>query len=371
MLQSERREALLRELRLRGSVRVAETARRFRVSDVTVRRDIREMADAGLVEKVHGGASLPRVTTRSTGDRRLGTARRAQLDAPAAVVGILVPTSDYYYSKVIKGAELEAARNDVRLIVAVSNYDASRELVQIRRLVDLGVDAILATPAQLGSDPRGREVWELLASLDVPVVLMERPTVGVPAAHDLESVNSDHAHGAAVAARYLVALGHRRIGLAVNEQTPTAPLISVGLDRAVRELDLDPDGPRVSIPSIDHHSEEVRTTLEGLLDQCVATGTTAVILHTDHHGLTLTEIAEEREVMIPEQLSVIVYDDELAGLAEPRLTAVAPPKMEVGQNAVRLAVSRLADPDREDGMAHRRVTLLPRLQCRTSVAAVP
>ncbi|WP_307846767.1 DeoR/GlpR family DNA-binding transcription regulator [Actinospica durhamensis] len=56
LLAGQRRAAIVREVRERGGVRVTELVDRFRVSDMTIRRDLDALARAGQLEKVHGGA---------------------------------------------------------------------------------------------------------------------------------------------------------------------------------------------------------------------------------------------------------------------------------------------------------------------------
>jgi DeoR/GlpR family transcriptional regulator of sugar metabolism len=59
MLARQRQALILDKVRLVGAVRVAELARDFEVSDMTVRRDLEVLHDQGLLEKVHGGATAP------------------------------------------------------------------------------------------------------------------------------------------------------------------------------------------------------------------------------------------------------------------------------------------------------------------------
>jgi DeoR/GlpR family transcriptional regulator of sugar metabolism len=59
-LSGERRELLLRWLREEGRLRASEVAERLDVSLDTVRRDLQDLADAGALRRVHGGALPPR-----------------------------------------------------------------------------------------------------------------------------------------------------------------------------------------------------------------------------------------------------------------------------------------------------------------------
>ncbi|MGD6454862.1 DeoR family transcriptional regulator, partial [Xanthomonas citri pv. citri] len=56
MLASQRQERILAAVRSEGAARVADLVESLDVSDMTVRRDIAELARAGLVRRVHGGA---------------------------------------------------------------------------------------------------------------------------------------------------------------------------------------------------------------------------------------------------------------------------------------------------------------------------
>jgi DeoR/GlpR family transcriptional regulator of sugar metabolism len=58
MLAQQRQTAILDLVRRHGGVRVSQLVRQFGVSDMTIRRDLEALADRGLVDKVHGGATI-------------------------------------------------------------------------------------------------------------------------------------------------------------------------------------------------------------------------------------------------------------------------------------------------------------------------
>ena len=57
MLAGQRQMMIVEEVRRHGSVRVSELTEQLGVSEMTVRRDLDLLAQSGLVEKVHGGAT--------------------------------------------------------------------------------------------------------------------------------------------------------------------------------------------------------------------------------------------------------------------------------------------------------------------------
>jgi DeoR/GlpR family transcriptional regulator of sugar metabolism len=58
MLAVQRHKLIVEELRRHGAVRVSELTELLDVSEMTVRRDLDALAADGLLEKVHGGATL-------------------------------------------------------------------------------------------------------------------------------------------------------------------------------------------------------------------------------------------------------------------------------------------------------------------------
>jgi len=90
LLGEERREAIMRRLRSQGKVRAADLAPEFGVSLDTVRRDLGELADAGLLRRVHGGALPPTAPGPPEFEARVGldlASKRAVAEAAAGLVG--------------------------------------------------------------------------------------------------------------------------------------------------------------------------------------------------------------------------------------------------------------------------------------------
>ncbi|MEU4269411.1 substrate-binding domain-containing protein [Streptomyces sp. NPDC026092] len=262
-----------------------------------------------------------------------------------------VPGETYYYREVIECARAAAQGLGARLTLGVSAY--AEERPQVERLLSDGVEGLLLTPSPHTpwAPPRLRRG----SGLPVPVVLMERRPEPVADLEHLDRVASDHARGTVRALRYLVGLGHRRIGLLACA-TATGPWIDRGFDTAADILSLPADAPRVTdVASLDV------AAVEAFLDAAVATGTTAVVAHPDDQGALLVHRARMRGLVVPDDLAVIAYDDELASLAEIPLSAVAPMRYAVGRIAVTRLVQRLregnghgwstsrADPPRRPG----------------------
>ena len=77
MLTAERRQQILETLRRDGKVLASELSAALNVSEDTIRRDLRELAEAGLLQRVHGGA-LPRSPASASFAVRQGQAPGAK-----------------------------------------------------------------------------------------------------------------------------------------------------------------------------------------------------------------------------------------------------------------------------------------------------
>lgn len=102
-----------------------------------------------------------------------------------------------------------------------------------------------------------------------------------------------------------------------------------------------------------------------LLDQLRRANVTSVIIHNDRAALAFTLRARALGLRIPEDLSVISYDDELAEMVDPPLTAVSPPKGWLGQTAVELLLGLMTGAVDEPV---RQIVAAPGLKIRGSTA---
>ena len=357
-LQVTRRARLLEALRRDGVLRISDLTDTLGATAVTIRRDIAQLASEGLVRRVHGGVALPAPDDAGT-DAPVAEEATA---AGGRSLGMLVPSLDYYWPKVARGAEEAARELDMRVVLRGSSYDTEDDLPQLSRLVEqFAVDALIVAP-RMDAPTTDRTIgW--LATAGIPVVLLERTADFGPSHAVLESVATDHTLGAAMAVRHLVSLGHRKVGVLLAEPSPTRPHVRRGWLEAAAESGLDVTAT-VDAVVPDAHTPGSNEALDDAIDRCLATGTTALLVHADAVAIALIQRCEERRLTVPGDLSVVAYDDEVAALFSPPLTAVRPPHRYIGRAAVHLVADRLADPGRP---AHR-VIICPSLQIRASSA---
>ncbi|NED13065.1 substrate-binding domain-containing protein [Streptomyces sp. SID9124] len=339
----QRRARILAEVRRHGSVRVVSLAQDLGLPAVTVRRDVAALADSGAVHRSHGSVSVP---------------ERRGASSVGGALGLLVPAVGQYFAEVIAGAREAAAERGVQLVLGISSYEVSADRDQVGKLLKAGVGGLLLAPNRLPSDLPDAQAW--IGELPVPAVLVERrPAPDSPAA-ELDSVSSDHHHGMLTALRYLASLGRRHVALVARHDTWTAHQVRSGYTQGCALLGLTAESVIDGVgPQVD---------AEAVADQVVRLrehGTNAVVIHNDQDAIQLLPVLRSRGIRVPEDLSVISYDDVFAALGAPPLTAVAPPKKAVGAEAVELLLRRTAGGDAPTPPV-RHVQLLPTLTVRDS-----
>lgn len=370
LLPEERRRLILAHLADRGSVRVAELAEQLSVTPVTIRRDLDILRRRGDVKRVHGGVTLR--TENDLDDAGLPsegnpaeTGQSASSGGDQPVIGMVVPSLDYYWPSVARGARSRAQQCDLKLVLRESAYNSpSQDRKQIEHLVErAGARGLVLTVDT--SQPKTLELLQRVEDTGVAVVLIERqaelPSEGTP----MESVRSDHRSGAVLAVKLLTDLGHRKIGIVCPSESPTTPHLQEGWEQACQERGVSPESTLNAVIDNEAVPEVREQRINEVLDRCQEMGITAVMVHADPEANLLVQAAQLRGINVPDDLSVVAYDDEVASLFTPALTAVRPPRYTIGETAIDLMAARLRDPDRP---VHR-VILSPRLTVRESTTA--
>ncbi|MGI5380311.1 substrate-binding domain-containing protein [Streptomyces sp. CA-251387] len=354
----QRHERVLEIVRERGSLRVSELAAELGVSAVTLRRDVEALAAQGRVRRLHGAVVWP-------GDAAVEVGERPE-SAEGAVIGMIVPTTNYVFADIVRGAREAVAAQGGRLVLGVSGYVDAEDPVQAEHLLSGGAQGLLVAPSWFGGVPEnGQEKW--LLEHDVPAVLVERlAPPGNPVAV-LDRVRSDRAHGAAVAVGHFASLGHRKI-TAVLQEGPHATQITAGYQAAVRALGLDVDK---GAPTVREHGD-YEASVDYLVEAVKKRGVTAALVHSDEDAIVLVPRLQACGIRVPDDLALIAYEDEVAGLSDVPLTAVAPPTRSVGELAAGLLLQRLAERRRGQQPGPRQhLDLLPELRIRSSCGGKP
>lgn len=365
---NERHEQILALVREHGTLRVTDLAHHLGISTVTARRDVESLTAGGRLERVRGAVHWPGTPApQSRAAQPLPEVRPgivAELEAP--LIGMVVPQSRHYFGEIIRGAREAVAAAGGRLVLGLSGYEPDQDNLQAARMLEAGVQGLLLTPSWATGVGGPAESG---ADFGVPAVLVERRgAVGTPVG-GLDHVCSDHAGGAGLAVRHLVGLGHRKIALVAGDN-PTTVQVKAGYEAALRAFEV--RGP--AIETIELYSggidnAKIDAAADRLAALVAARKVTAAIVLSDTDAILLLQRLRDRadRIRVPQDLALVAYDDDVAALSDLPLTAVAPPKYEVGATAVDLLLQRIREAaSAAKPKARRHLDLLPELHVRQS-----
>ena len=228
-----------------------------------------------------------------------------------------------------------------------------------------GVDALLghrvAGVVFLAYVPSPSEAYASLRRAGVPIVFL-----GLSEPWG-DSVGPRDAEGGRMATEHLVDLGHRRIAYV------RTPLVERSGDRArysgyrtaIRRRGLEPLPAYVWEPGVD--AVRIGRETVSLRDAVAGSrGPTALFASNDIGAIALIEACETAGLSVPEDLSVVGFDDiAIAGMHRISLTTVAQPMQFQAEHAVRLLLERIESPS----IAPRHVRVPVDLRIRGSTAA--
>jgi LacI family transcriptional regulator len=204
-----------------------------------------------------------------------------------------------------------------------------------------------------------RSQWQHLRDRGIPLVAIDPADIPDP---EVPSVGATNWAGGIAAAEHLLGLGHERIAVIGGPEAYLCSRARVegfrhALERAERHLD-----PALLRWGDFSHEGGFRCALE-LLDR--ADRPTAIFAGNDRQALGVYEAARQLGLAIPEQLSVVGFDDlPLARWVSPPLTTVRQPLVEIGATAAELLLQLI------DGRSLRsnRIELATELVARVSTA---
>lgn len=312
-----------------------ELATALGVSRQTVRQALGQLASEGLLERVVG---------RGTFVARPHRARSG------VVVCVVTRLRDELIAHIVDGAERAGRAAGLRLEVANALGDPDLE----RRSAESAIASADGVLMFATGTPAAAETARRMERAALPYVLVDRAIDGVAA----DLVTADNAAGGALAARHLLALGHRRLVVVRRADDAVSTVVEreAGFRAVLRDGGLPDEAAPVifapsriitawdylQLPSRADHPDVL--ALAAALDRLRPTAAFAI---NDVIGMQTVLAAQRLGWTVPGDLSVVGFgDDSHARLCVPALTTIHQDAYGLGRQAMELLVARLADPAR-------------------------
>jgi len=258
-------------------------------------------------------------------------ARSLASQAEARIGLIYNNPSVAYFSEFLIGALDGSGRNGAQLVVdkcEIGNPQAAYDAV--RKLIKGGLNGMVLTAPIAES----AELIEELTEAGISIVAVATGYFR----DNVTCVGIDDFKAAYEMTNYLLGLGHRRIGFVKGHPSHTSSKQRAsGFEAALRDTNC-----KVEKSMIAQGLYSYRSGLEAgekLLSGRVLP--TAIFASNDDMASGVTAVAHRKGLDVPRDLSVVGFDDTIAGAVWPMLTTVRQPISEIAATAIDVIVSNI------------------------------
>lgn len=279
-------------------------------------------------------------------------------------IGLIIPDiHNPHFWEFADGVEQEASAAGYHILLSsISPEDENAEDI-FRDLSHRRIDGLVMVPSFIYHSAEAQKTLADMLKRRVPIVAMMSDRAG--RSYNIDRVISDYRETTLEVMAHLLSLQHRRIGFIYGISMP-----DLGTDRmdAYREsleaagLTIDPDLIVKCGPTIENSYQATRHLLE------LPARPTAILAINDLLAIGALRAIKDLNLNVPQDISLVGYDDiSMAKYLVPRLSTASKNGKQLGQEATRLLLARLQDPERP----RQEVRLPARLILRESTGPAP
>ncbi|GAA1957343.1 LacI family DNA-binding transcriptional regulator [Microbacterium deminutum] len=299
-------------------------------------------------------ASRVRAAIADLGYVRNDAARQLRAGRSRTVGLVVLDVRNPFFTELARGAEREADRHGLSVLLANSDEDIARESRYLALFEQQRVRGILISPYQQAG-ARLRE----LRDRGIPSVLVDRRSED----ELFSSVSVDDENGGYLAARHLLDIGRRRI-------------LYTGGPIDMRQIDDRRRGARRAVDETGAASLEILPARASQVEDGRAAGheiasrppshrPDAVFCANDLVALGVLQSLASHGIRVPDDVALIGFDDiDFAAAAVVPLSSVRQPSLLMGETALRMLVAETDDGERPA----EQVVFQPELVVRASTA---
>jgi len=282
--------------------------------------------------------------------------RLRAVNGRSKLLGLIIPDiKNQFYSNIVRGIEDVAYGNDYAVILCNSDENPNKERFYLEVLKSESVDGIILPPIlQFG------EEIENIMKTGIPIVCFDRKL----GKKNVDTVVIDNEMGGYIATTHLIEKGHKHIAILTSSILFSSfSERQKGYERALKENGIEVD--KRFIQEGDPRSSDNAKVLTSKLIN-LENPPTAIFATNNLMTLGAIEAINEQNLKIPEEISLIGFDDiSWAKAITPPLTVVKQPAYEMGKKAAELFFRKVEDKSSEPV----EVVMEPSLIIRQSTAA--
>jgi LacI family transcriptional regulator len=253
-------------------------------------------------------------------------------------IGVLIPNiSSMVEAKILRGIEDAAHKKNHSVIICNTDNDGERTTNYLEVLRERQVDGLLVI-----SELLTKEYVDILKEMKIPVILIST----IDDEGYFKYIKVDDEKAAYQATEYLILKGHQKIAMisgTKDDRVAGIPRVR-GYRQAMKNYGLPVADENIIYGDFSFNSG--RECMQILLKQFPEM--TAVFAASDEMAAGVLSVAYERGLKIPEELSVVGYDNtQLGEMTIPPLTTLSQPLYHMGLKGLDLLISAIMGEDIE------------------------
>ncbi|MGG6312660.1 GntR family transcriptional regulator [Paenibacillus macerans] len=303
-----------------------EIAEQFGLSRQTVRQTFGELEKDGWLERIQGKGTFARNPVRRDGEA-------------VKTIGIMTTyISDYIFPHIVRGAEAELRSHGYRLLLSSTDNTKEKEMDSLQLMTGQPLSGLIIEPTKSAEGNPNLGYFLELQEKGIPYLMINEKY------RELECpcLKVDDEAGGHKAARHLLENGHRSIAGFFKRDDLQGVNRLKGFLSAHREQGITVSPQHVVTYTTEQKGDYAYQKAIELLQGTPEQRPTALVCYNDELAVMLMDAAAACGLRIPEDLSVIGFDDSsLAAASGTKLTTLTHPKTAMGELAARQLVGMI------------------------------
>lgn len=251
----------------------------------------------------------------------------------AVIVGSIRNT---YSTALVYAVEKEAQKKGYNVLICTTHEDIEKELKHLKDLNSRKVDGVILMSAYRADANMDKKYKEFYIS-KLPIVFVDRNIPGI----NRDVIQSENFDASYKATKYLMDMGHRKIGIIATSNFSTVQERIKGYKAAFANVGIEYDESLIA--SVDELSDKMsRKVCHEFLEEHPDITALYILNNSLCSGVLLD--LKERQMKIPQDISLLVWDDEEYNeLLD--ITTIEQPITEIGKQATRRLFELIGEPE--------------------------
>lgn len=251
----------------------------------------------------------------------------------AVIVGSIRNT---YSTALVYAVEKEAQKKGYNVLICTTHEDIEKELKHLKDLNSRKVDGVILMSAYRADANMDKKYKEFYIS-KLPIVFVDRNIPGI----NRDVIQSENFDASYKATKYLMDMGHRKIGIIATLNFSTVQERIKGYKAAFANAGIEYDESLIA--SVDELSDKMsRKVCHEFLEEHPDITALYILNNSLCSGVLLD--LKERQMKIPQDISLLVWDDEEYNeLLD--ITTIEQPITEIGKQATRRLFELIGEPE--------------------------